>query len=466
MRKERHCKSWDAYGTSGELPALTSELLAYLSRNKTEREIVRDTVAALKAGGAKPVESRESVRPGDVVYMNWKNRAVAAARVGAEPVARGVNAVVSHGDAPRIDVKERPLYDAANLAFFDCHYYGGIKKYHWVNVPLALHGEIHDGKGGASHIAVGEEPDDPVFTIPDLAVHIDSGMTKRTAKEAVEGEKLDAIVGSAFAREDEPELNEHISTNSLKKLIQTRWNFDEKTLSSADLTFVPAGPARELGFDRSLIAAYALDDHICTAASWIAFTRMDRVPGRTAVFMSADKEEIGSDGVSGADGAFFETFLLELLRAQGERTDGLTLRRALAASAAISADVTAGLNPLYESAYVRDQQPRCGNGVVIMKSSGSGGKYDASEARGEMMSAVIELLDAARVPWQVGSFGQIDKAGGGTLAKYIARLGIDIIDIGPVLLSMHSPFEIASKVDFAALKDCFRVFFNEMKSVR
>ncbi len=465
MHKERHSQSWEIYGNSPELEPLSSGLLKYLGRNKTEREIVRNTIAALKATGAKEISERVGVSPGDVVYLNWKNRAVAAARVGRKSVVTGLNAVISHGDAPRIDVKERPLYDSGNLAFFDCQYYGGIKKYQWVNVPLALHGEIHDGKGGGKEITVGERDDDPIFTIPDLAIHIDSDMAKRTAKEAVEGENLDVLVGTAASPPDDSSVCEHININSLKKLIQTRWNFDEKTLSSADLTFVPAGPARELGFDRSLIASYALDDHICTAASWFAFLQMNPVPDRTAAFMVMDREEIGSDGIGGADGAFFETFLLELLRAEDEPTDALTMRRAAAASTAISADVTAGLNPLYESSYVRDQQPICGDGVVIMKSSGSGGKYDASEARGEMMSALIEILDASRVPWQVGSFGRVDKAGGGTLAKFIARRGADVIDVGPALLSMHSPLEIASKADFVALKDCFRAFYNDMRRV-
>ena len=278
-------------------------------------------------------------------------------------------------------------------------------------------------------------------------------------------ELLSRIVKDEVHIDKWDDIAKNIKIESLKKLLNSQWGLEETSLASADLSFVPAGSARELGFDRSLIGSYALDDHICVAASWFAFLEADKSPKRTIVHMIMDKEEIGSDGIAGADGALFETFLLELLRLQNLPTDPLTLRRAIARTTAISADVTAGRNPLYEASYVRDQQPLCGNGVVIMKSSGSGGKYEASEARGEMMSAVIALLNTADVPWQVGSFGRIDKAGGGTLAKYIARLGADIIDIGPALLSMHSPLEIASKTDFLALKECYRVFFNGMNSV-
>jgi len=458
------CNSWKRYALTSELNSLSTELLKYLSENKTEREIVRSTEVHLKQLNALPVTECDTVSPGDIVYMNWKKRAIAAARIGAQPVSSGVNVIVSHGDAPRIDVKERPLYDKDNLAFFDCHYYGGIKKFQWVNIPLALHGEIYDNHGHISLLNVGEAASDPVFTIPDLAIHIDADMGKRTAKEAVDGENLDALVGSQCESNDITNT-EHISINSLKNLLETTWKLDERALTSADLSFVPAGPARELGFDRSLIASYALDDHICVAASWFAFLRILTPPQRTIIHMVMDKEEIGSDGIAGANGAFFETFMLELLRTQNCSTDTLTLRRMLAQTSAISADVTAGCNPIFESSYVRDQQPLCGNGVVIMKGSGGGGKYDASEARGEMAARLIDLLDAAEVPWQVGSFGRIDKAGGGTLAKYIARLGVDIIDVGPALLSMHSPFEIASKADFMALTHCYKTFFTDMGSL-
>ncbi len=462
--KKSTCKSWDKYGSCAELESLNARLMKFLTENKTEREIVRSTVAELKAMGAKSVEECGSSSPGDIVYLNWKNRAIAAARIGSSPAARGVNAIVSHGDAPRIDVKERPLYQKDNIAFFDCHYYGGIKKYQWVNVPMALHGEVHDGHGKITPIVLGEEPGDPIFTVPDLAIHVDSGMSKRTAKEAVDGENLDVISGSVTVGPDsEGKSGEPL--RKLKELLKERWGLTNTALASADLAFVPSGAARELGFDRTMIGAYALDDHICAAGSWFAFAECGPVPERAAVHMVMDKEEIGSDGVSGADGALFETFMLELLRLEGSPIDALTLRRAISSTLVISADVTAGANPLYAGEYVRDQQPLCGNGVVIVKSSGSGGKYEASEARGEMMSAVIALFDAEDIPWQVGSFGKIDRAGGGTLGKYIARLGADVIDIGPALLSMHSPLEIGSKADFAALERCYRAFFTGMRAL-
>ncbi len=459
--KKSTCKSWDKYGATDELNFLSERLINFLSENKTEREIVRSAVVELKSLGARPVQECESVRAGDIVFMNWKNRALAVARIGKSPATKGINAIISHGDAPRIDVKERPLYEKDNLAFLDSHYYGGIKKYQWVNVPLALHGEIHDGHGKTTPVVIGEKSGDPIFTVPDLAIHVDSSLGKRTAKDAVTGENLDIISGSIIAT---PKKNDD-SLQALKDLLKKSWGLTDLTLVSADLAFVPSGAARELGFDRSMIGAYALDDHVCTAASWFAFADNKTIPERTAVHMVMDKEEIGSDGVAGADGALFETFMLELLRLEGSPCDALTLRRAAGSTLVLSADVTAGSNPLYESEYVRDQQPLCGNGVVIVKTSGSGGKYDASEARGEMMSALIALLEENDVPWQVGSFGKIDQAGGGTLGKFIARLGADVIDVGPALLSMHSPFEIGSKADFAALYHCFSAFFTGMKAL-
>ena len=457
-------KSWDRYGESSEVETLCNKLKQFLTENKTEREIVRTSVKHLQSSGIRSIEKCTAAQPGDIVYLNWKNRAFAAAKIGRTPVIKGINAIISHGDAPRIDVKERPLYEKDNLAMLDCHYYGGIKKYNWVNVPMALHGELHDGRGGITPIVIGEKNGDPCFTIPDLEIHIDSALSKRSAKEAVDGENLDILSGSVTQTQLSDKTVEDPLAD-LKKLIMKQWGLNETSMASADLAFVPAGAARDLGFDRTLVGSYALDDHICAAASWFAFLSCTDIPERTIVHMVMDKEEIGSDGVSGADGALFETFLLELLRIENVSCDVLSLRRSAAASLVISADVTSGRNPLYESSYVRDQQPLCGNGVVIVKSSGAGGKYDASEARGEMMSAVIALLDAENIPWQVGSFGKIDKAGGGTLGKYIARLGADVIDIGPALLSMHTPFEIASKADFTALVHCYKAFCTGMSTL-
>ncbi len=462
MKKNTY-RSWEKYGTSPELESLSQTLMDFITKNKTEREIVRHTEAQLREMGARPIQECAAASAGDLVYMNWKNRAIAAAKIGKTHALRGINAIISHGDAPRIDVKERPLYESGNLALFDCHYYGGIKKYQWTNVPLALHGEIHDGHGRITPIVIGEAPEDPQFTVPDLEIHVDRGMDKRMAKDAVEGENLDIIAGSLPSRGDGEDWS---IITPLKALIKEKWGFDDITLASADLALVPAGPAREMGFDRSMIGAYALDDRICAAASWSAFLEIDGVPERTAVHMVMDKEEIGSDGVAGADGALFETFMLELLRLENSPRDALTLRNAIASTVAVSADVTSGRNPLYDSSYERDQQALCGNGVVIVKYSGSGGKYDASEARGEMMAAVIGLMESEDVPWQVGSFGKVDQAGGGTLAKYIARRGADIIDIGPALLSMHSPLELASKADFMALQRCYRAFFTKMQALK
>ncbi len=463
--KKSTFSSWERYKGTAELDRSAATVMDMVGRCKTERELVRELEQRLKALGARPVESCQEALPGQLVYLNWKGRALAAAKIGRQPAAQGINIIASHGDAPRVDLKARPLYESANLGLLDCHYYGGIKKYQWTNVPLALHGEVYDGHGAIVPLVVGEDLADPLLIIPDLEPHLDRDLSKRTAADTVSGEDLDAIAGSCPSPSEGDSEKLDILT-PLKKILEEKYGLSEVALASADLALVPAGPAREVGLDRSMIGAYGLDDRICSALSWQAFLDLQETPERTALFMLFDKEEIGSDGICGADGALLENFFAELLRAQGASDSAGALYAAMGSSVAISADVTSGRNPLYESCYVRDQQALVGNGVVVVKYSGSGGKYCASEARGESMAALIAILEENRVPWQVGSFGIVDKAGGGTLAKFLARRGIDVVDLGPALISMHSPLELASKADAAALWDSFRLFWLHMAGLK
>ncbi len=456
--KKSTFKSWERYKGTPELAKASAAIMDLVGSCKTERELIRELVRRLQGLGARALGDCDEVSPGQLVYLNWKGRALAVAKIGRQPAALGVNVIASHGDAPRVDLKERPLYEKDNLGLLDCHYYGGIKKYQWTNVPLALHGEVYDGVS-ERHLVIGEDPSDPLLVIPDLEPHLDRELTKRSAAEAVTGEDLDAIAGSCPAAEGSDGLE---ILAPLKALLKDRYGLSDLALASADLSLVPAGPAREVGLDRAMIGAYGLDDRVCTALSWQALLDLQETPERTAVMMVFDKEEIGSDGLGGADGALTENFFAELLRLQGEGASVGEIWAAMGRSVAISADVTSGRNPLYGKHYVRDQQALVGNGVVVVKFTGSGGKYAASEARGQCVAALLAILEEGGVPWQVGSFGIVDKSGGGTLAKFLARRGMDVVDLGPALISMHSPLELVSKADGAAVWDCFRLFWQHM----
>jgi len=364
--------------------------------------------------------------------------------------------VGSHLDAPRIDLKVQPLYEDSGLALFDCHYYGGIKKYQWTNIPLALHGEVHLKGGQTLRLAIGEAPEDPVIIIPDIEPHLDRDMEKRKASETILGENLDAIAGHRPLLGEE---KDHVKAQILQ-LLETKWGISEKALVSADLCLVPAGAARSAGLDGSLLTSYGLDDRICTWLSWQAFTSLG-TPEYTAVFLGVDKEEIGSDGVAGAQAPLLDIFLSDLFEKTGLPAPSYgALRKSFAAAEALSADVDAGVNPLYKDAYDPRQLPVAGDGIAFLKGSGSRGKYMGSEARGEFLAKILERLDHDEVPWQVASLGKVDKGGGGTIAKYLAHLGMDVLDMGPCLLSMHAPWELVSKADLLACMDAYRAFWK------
>ncbi len=451
-KRESHA-SWKRYSES-EIYKSVRFMMEMVSSCKTERECARWLQDDLEKRGAIKIEAADRPKPGDVVYMNWKGRAIVAARIGKLGLSSGISLIASHIDSPRIDVKGRPLYEEGNLAFLDCHYYGGLKKYQWTNIPLAVHGEIHGKDGSLFSVVLGERNEDPILIIPDLEPHIDRDMEKRKASETIDGEDLDAIVGNRPLEDKESPVKEFISEWILKN-----WGLENGQFLSADLSLVPAGPARSAGLDGSMVAAYGLDDRVCASMSYKALWDMD-APEKTAIFMAVDREEIGSESVGGAQGAFLDLFILELLRASGSSPDLLSLRQLYSRSSAISADVTSAKNPLYGKNYVRDQQVLAGNGVAVVKFSGRGGKYDGNEARGEFVAMVTGALDKADVPWQTGSFGKVDKAGGGTIAKYLARTGMDTIDVGPALLSMHAPMELISSADVESLYRAYRAIWE------
>ncbi|WP_352425945.1 aminopeptidase 1 [Aminomonas paucivorans] len=443
-------KAWERYGEDPRREAAVEGLMDFVTRCKTERETVRHLEGRLREEGFGPLEA-----PGPKgVFLNWKDRALAAYRSGRKPLGAGVRLVAAHADSPRIDLKPRPLYEDGGLLMGDGHYYGGLKKYQWVNLPLALHGEVHRTDGTTVRLALGEDPSDPVLLVPDLAPHLDREQENRKASETVTGENLDALLGH---RPRTGEEKDPVKAAVLA-LLEERYGFGEEDLTSSDLALVPAGPARRVGVDGALVGAYGLDDRVCVFCGFEAFLEARDLP-RGAVFLALDREEIGSEGVGGAQGALLELFLGELLGREGCGSV-LDLRRCLAASEALSADVTEGGNPLYKESFDPRQTPRPGDGPAMMKVTGQRGKYDASEARGEFVARVRRALEGENVPWQTGSLGRVDKGGGGTVAKYLSRSGMDVLDLGPALLSMHAPYELVSTADVLASREAYRAFYE------
>ncbi len=446
--------AWKRYGGEPEMEAFASALMGFLSACKTETEAVAEGVRRFREAGFVDLASAEpgSLRAGMGAYLNFKDRALAAGRIGSAPGREGLRIVAAHADSPRIDWKPRPLYEDLGLAFADTHYYGGIKKYQWTNVPLALHGAVFAPDGTRRPVRLGEGAEDPVLMVPDLAPHLDrSEMEKRKASETIAGESLDVLLASR------PEGEKGPRQRVIDWLGETL-GIEERALAAAELSLVPAGPAREAGLDRSLIASYGIDDRACVFAAFEALLRA-RPPRRTAVALALDREEIGSEGVGGAQGALLGLFVLGLLRGLGEPADEAALRFRLAASEAISADVCEAASPLYREAFDA-RPPLSGGGVCLMKFTGRGGKYEASEARGEFVARLLADLDRENVPWQVGNFGKVDRGGGGTVAKYLARTGMDVVDLGPAVLSLHAPVELIGKADAFAAAEAYRIFFE------
>ncbi|MDK2820609.1 MAG: hypothetical protein PWP31_574 [Clostridia bacterium] len=418
----------------------------YLSKAKTEREAVRIALEAAKSNGffsltEMPVGSILS--PGSKFFIEWRGKVLLLGVVGTAPLEEGVRLVGAHVDAPRLDLKPMPLYEKNSLALFKTHYYGGIKKYQWTALPLALHGVIMLRDGRRIDVVIGEDSGDPIFTISDLLPHLAKEQLKKSLDKAVDGEELNLLVGSLPYQGDDKVKNK--IRLAILQLLNERYGLVEEDFITAELQLVPAGPARDLGFDRSLIGAYGQDDRICgyTALQAI-FDLMN--PKHTSLVLLIDKEEIGSTGNTGAQSRFLEYAITEIAARNG-MTNITNVNRILANSKAISADVTAGVNPTYENVYDIYNACYLGHGVVVHKYTGSKGKYDANDASAEYMGQIRDILNHNQVIWQSGEMGKIEVGGGGTIAKFLAYFGLDVVDCGPPLLSMHAPLEISSKVD-------------------
>jgi aspartyl aminopeptidase len=413
----------------------------FLDQAKTEREAVREILEAARKAGF-----REIARPGrgkNFFSVN-KEKSIALALLGRSPLTEGLRIIVSHIDSPRIDLKQNPLYEDAELAFFRTHYYGGIKKYQWVAIPLSLHGFVVKADGSTLPVRIGEDPDDPVFVINDLLPHL-SGKTQDQKKlaEAIEGEKLTALAGSLPYPDGE--AKERIKLRILD-LLHERYGLVEEDFTSSEMELVPAMKARDAGFDRSLIGAYGQDDRASAYTSLQAVLALKN-PSRPVLALFVDKEEIGSEGNTGAQSLFIDEVVRGMIERSGENPTEARVKKILAHSKAISADVESALDPNYPEVHEKQNAGRIGYGVCLEKFTGHRGKAGASDARAEYVGEIRRIFNTNRVAWQMTEIGKVDEGGGGTVAKFLAVYGMDIIDCGVPVLSMHSPYEIASKVD-------------------
>ena len=434
----------------GAVETLARDYIDFISRAKTERECAEEICALLEKRGFHPESTTR-------FYKVFRNKVVAAVVAGREPISYGVRLIASHIDSPRLDLKLHPLLEEFEMAYLKTHYYGGIKKYHWVAMPLALHGVVVKGDGEVVKIVIGEDQDDPVLTICDLLPHLARKVQgEKKLKEAIPGEKLNVLVGGLPLPDSEEK--ERVKLGILK-LLNDRYGLVEEDFISAELEVVPAGPAREVGFDRAFIGGYGQDDRICAFTSLAAILNLE-APPYTSVVLFLDKEEIGSDGNTGAKSRTLEKLYFDIVKVLGGSAAADTVLEMLFRTRAISADVTAGIDPFYQEVHEKLNDAKMGHGVVVTKYTGHGGKYAANDAHAEYVGWLRRVLNRAGVVWQAASFGKVDEGGGGTVAKYLAYHGMDIIDVGAPLLSMHSPFEICHKGDLYMTYRAYKAFFE------
>ncbi|MDN5345407.1 MAG: hypothetical protein PWQ18_1521, partial [Clostridia bacterium] len=404
----------------------------------------------------KVVPPAMGLNPGSRFFLSWRDKVLLLGIGGTAPLEEGIRLVGAHVDAPRLDLKPMPLYEKDGLALFKTHYYGGIKKYQWTALPLALHGVIMLRDGRRIEVVIGEESGDPIFSVSDLLPHLAKEQMKKDMEEALSGDDLNLIVGS-LPFEGDDDLKDKIRL-AILQLLNQRYGLVEEDFITAELELVPAGPARDLGLDRSLVGAYGQDDRVCGYTALQAILELEK-PHHTALVLLVDKEEIGSTGNTGAHSRFLEYALTEMV-ARTNKSGFFNVSRIMAASQAISADVTAGVDPTYENVFDMYNASLMGHGVVLNKYSGSRGKYDANDASAEFMGRLRDIFNRNGVIWQSGEMGKVDAGGGGTIAKFLAYFGLDVADCGPALLSMHAPLEIASKVDIYMAYRAYKAFLT------
>lgn len=468
--EKKNC--WLGYSAADlkELNAFAEDYKAFISTAKTERLCVDEATALAKAAGFRDldalIQNGDSLKAGDRFYAAHMGKTFLAGIIGTDPIEEGVNILGAHIDSPRLDVKQTPLYEDTELAYFDTHYYGGIKKYQWVTIPLAIYGVVAKKDGTVVNIAIGDKEDDPVFCVSDLLIHLADKQMQKKASLVVEGEALDLLLGSrplptekADGKADAEDTKERVKAGVLK-ILKEQYDIEEEDFISAELEIVPAGKARDLGFDRSMIIGYGQDDRVCAYPSLRAILDTGEVK-RTSLCILTDKEEIGSVGATGAESRFFDNSLAELMNLTGSYSE-LALRRALKNSAMLSSDVSAAYDPLYPEVFDKAGSAYFGKGVAFEKYTGSRGKSGSNDASAEFIGKLRRIMDDAGVGYQFGELGKVDAGGGGTIAYILANFGMNVIDSGVSVLCMHSPWEVASKSDIYEAYKAYKVFVRDM----
>ncbi|SHK63636.1 Aspartyl aminopeptidase [Selenomonas ruminantium] len=461
MSEEKKDSIWSQYSDAEkqELEELNKGYREFLTNCKTERESVKEAIKQAEAAGyrnlADIIKSGEQLAAGAKVYAVNMEKAIVLFNIGTEPLEQGMNILGAHIDTCRLDVKQNPLYEDGGLAYLDTHYYGGIKKYQWVTLPLALHGVVAKKDGTVVEICIGEDENDPVFCVTDLLIHLSQEQMKKNAAKVIEGESLDILVGNYPLKKDD---KESVKAGVLQ-LIKDKYGWEEADFQSAELVLVPAGKARELGFDRSMILAYGQDDRVCSYTSLRAMLEMKDVK-RTACCLLVDKEEIGSVGATGMQSRFFENTVAEVMNACGAYSE-LGLRRLLANCKMLSSDVSSAYDALYASAYDKKNVAYLGKGMVFNKFTGARGKSGSNDANAEYLGELRAMMDKHNVHYQLAELGKVDLGGGGTIAYIMSLYGMQVIDSGVGVMSMHAPWEVTSKIDVYEVKKGYMAFLQE-----
>jgi len=457
--------AWEKYTKTQleEVDALSRAYRAFLNHGKTERECVKQIVERAKEAGYKElselIKEGKTCKPGDKVYAVNMEKAVILFQVGSEPLENGMNILGAHIDSPRLDVKQNPLYEDGDFAFLDTHYYGGIKKYQWVTIPLAIHGVVVKKNGEKVVINIGEKEDDPVFFISDLLVHLAAEQLEKKASKVIEGEALDIIIGNRPLQEEKDDAKKEKVQAFTLKLLEDQYGIEEKDFLSAELEIVPAGEAREAGLDRSMVLGYGQDDRVCAFSSLEAILEVQDLK-RTGCCILVDKEEIGSVGATGMQSRFFENAVAELLALTTGTYNDLILRRCLANSRMLSSDVSSAFDPTYAASFDKKNVAYLGHGMVFNKFTGARGKSGSNDANAEYLGFIRKVMDDAGVTFQTAELGKVDLGGGGTIAYILSLYGMNVIDCGVPVLNMHAPHEATSKADLYEAKCGYKAFLE------
>ena len=462
-----HKNVWEKYNEE-QLKAVDSLSDAYrdfLDNGKTERECIDQIVNRIEKEGyvelEKLIKENKTLKTGDKVYSVCMNKSIVMYQIGKRKMVEGLNILGAHIDSPRLDVKQNPLYEDGGFAYLDTHYYGGVKKYQWVTLPLALHGVIVKKDGTTIEVNIGEKDEDPVFFVSDLLIHLAAEQLEKKAAKVIEGEALDIVVGimPIINKDNEKEEKEAVKKNVLQ-ILKDMYDVEEEDFLSAEIEVVPAGKAREAGFDRSMILAYGHDDRVCAFTSLEAMLEVDN-PERTTCCILVDKEEIGSVGATGMQSRFFANTVAEVMNLVGEYNE-LNVRRCLAASYMLSSDVSAGFDPSYASSFDKKNAAFLGRGIVFNKFTGARGKSGSNDANAEYIAQIRKVMEEGNISFQTAELGKVDVGGGGTIAYILALYGMNVIDCGVAVLNMHAPWEAISKADLMETKNGYKVFHEKI----